>query len=303
MSARAASRASATSVGGPPAGRPGEVRLPATVATVIALTLYATLPNQLLGAASFAVAGLLMLLLIPIVAANPTRMTRKDRWLRVLSLVFAVLVLLANAAAFTSLVHALVSGHAHSGDSLLLAALQVWLVNIIGFGLLYWELDRGGPVTRSTSPRSKLPAADWRFSQDENDDASDEVALGAAKAADWRPRFVDYLYLSTTNSTAFSPTDTMPTRSPREASDECRVDRSASCVNPRHCPRRQPPALRYADAAPSRHLLRVTVSLEDARHGDGSGAGVTAAYYCVASVTSARSAVRADWSPAVDTAE
>ena len=210
MSARSASKRSAPSVGGPPRGRPGEVRLPATVATVFALALYATLPNQLLGAARFVVAGLLMVLLIPLVAANPTRLTRQNRWLRLLSMAFSVLVLLANTAAFVTLVHALVSGHAHSGASLLLAALQVWLVNIIGFGLVYWELDRGGPVTRSMSPRSQLPAADWRFSQDENDDASDEVARGAAKAADWRPRFVDYLYLSTTNSTAFSPTDTMP---------------------------------------------------------------------------------------------
>ena len=28
----------------------------------------------------------------------------------------------------------------------------------------------------------------------------------------WRPMFVDYLYLSFTNCTAFSPTDTMPVR-------------------------------------------------------------------------------------------
>jgi hypothetical protein len=27
---------------------------------------------------------------------------------------------------------------------------------------------------------------------------------------DWRPQFIDYLYVSLTNSTAFSPTDTMP---------------------------------------------------------------------------------------------
>ena len=26
----------------------------------------------------------------------------------------------------------------------------------------------------------------------------------------WRPRFVDYVYVSLTNATAFSPTDTMP---------------------------------------------------------------------------------------------
>jgi hypothetical protein len=27
---------------------------------------------------------------------------------------------------------------------------------------------------------------------------------------DWRPMFLDYLYVSLTNATAFSPTDTMP---------------------------------------------------------------------------------------------
>ncbi|HTR71980.1 MAG TPA: hypothetical protein VMG80_00150, partial [Solirubrobacteraceae bacterium] len=26
----------------------------------------------------------------------------------------------------------------------------------------------------------------------------------------WRPTFIDYLYVSLTNATAFSPTDTMP---------------------------------------------------------------------------------------------
>jgi hypothetical protein len=187
------------------------VRLPATIATVVAIGLYTTLPNQLLGVARYVVAGFLTLLLIALVAANPVRMTREDRRLRLLSLAFAVLVLLANTAAFITLVDKLVTGHAHSGTWLLTAALQVWLVNIIGFGLLYWELDRGGPVVRScTKKRADLPVADWRFSQDEDDDASPEVARTASKTADWRPRFIDYLYLSTTNSTAFSPTDTMP---------------------------------------------------------------------------------------------
>jgi hypothetical protein len=168
------------------------------------------LPDQMLGVARYAVTGLLAVLLVPLVAANPHRMTRKDRWLRVSSLSFAVLVLLANTAAFLTLVNELVSGDAQSGTLLLLAALQVWLVNIVAFGLLYWELDRGGPVIRSTAPRAQLPPADWRFSQDEDDGTSSEVARRAAKASDWRPRFVDYIYMSTTNSTAFSPTDTMP---------------------------------------------------------------------------------------------
>ena len=88
--------------------------------------------------------------------------------------------------------------------------MQVWLTNVIGFGLLFWELDRGGPVTRREAPRDKLPPADWRFSQDENDDAVTEVAVGASAKSGWIPTFLDYLYLSLTNSSAFSPTDTMP---------------------------------------------------------------------------------------------
>ena len=45
-----------------------------------------------------------------------------------------------------------------------LQALQVWLTNIIVFGLAYWELDRGGPVARTQEPRAQLPPADFRFS-------------------------------------------------------------------------------------------------------------------------------------------
>ena len=37
-----------------------------------------------------------------------------------------------------------------------------------------------------------------------------EVARGLSKTADWVPTLLDYLYLSITNSSAFSPTDTMP---------------------------------------------------------------------------------------------
>ena len=59
-------------------------------------------------------------------------------------------------------------------------------------------------------PRERLPLADFRFSHDENDDNVIEVSAGCSIKADWIPTFVDYLYLSTTNSSAFSPTDTMP---------------------------------------------------------------------------------------------
>ncbi|WP_217180481.1 hypothetical protein [Nakamurella multipartita] len=91
-----------------------------------------------------------------------------------------------------------------------MAALQVWATNVIAFGLIYWELDRGGPVSRTQKARAELPLADFRFTQDETQDTVVEVSAGSSVKADWISTFVDYLYLSTTNSSAFSPTDTMP---------------------------------------------------------------------------------------------
>ena len=140
---------------------------------------------------------------------NPVRMVRQTRWSRVVATVLAAIVIVTNLVALGILIGQLLTP-SPSAPSLLLAAMQVWLTNVIGFGLLYWELDRGGPVARRTKDRSDLPPADWRFSQDENDDAVTEVAVGSSEKSGWMPIFVDYLYLSLTNSSAFSPTDTMP---------------------------------------------------------------------------------------------
>jgi len=71
---------------------------------------------------------------------------------------------------------------------------------MVVFGLLYWELDRGGPLGR-VGARPSSPYADLLFPQDTAPDIA---------PADWRPDFLDYLFVSMTSSTAFSPTDTMP---------------------------------------------------------------------------------------------
>jgi len=69
---------------------------------------------------------------------------------------------------------------------------------VIAFGLCYWGLDRGGPVKR-LQPDS--PSPDFQFPQMENPQL---VAPG------WYPELIDYIYVSFTNSIAFSPTDAMP---------------------------------------------------------------------------------------------
>lgn len=190
--------------------RRGEARLPAAVATLVAIALYLALPEQLLVGPRFVVPALEIVLLVPLIAINPRRVTRQTRFSRTVSLTLVVVIGVTNLVALALLIHDLVAGSADSGQALLLGALQVWLTNVIAFGLVYWELDRGGPVKRTQAGRADLPLADFRFSQDENDDAVEEVAAGSSVKSDWVPTLLDYLYVSVTNSTAFSPTDTMP---------------------------------------------------------------------------------------------
>ncbi|MEU3861745.1 hypothetical protein AB0F03_31015 [Streptomyces sp. NPDC028722] len=190
--------------------RRGEARLSAVIATLAAVVLYLALPQRLLIAPRYVLPALELLLLVPLVAINPKRLTRQTRTFRALSLTLVGVIAASNLVALGLLIHELVYADVKDGRGLLVAALQVWLTNIIVFGLAYWELDRGGPVSRTQLPRDALPLADFRFPQDENDDAVQEVADGASRSSDWVPTLTDYLYVSVTNSTAFSPTDTMP---------------------------------------------------------------------------------------------
>lgn len=187
----------------------GENRLPPATAVVVAGLTYALLPATLLFMPRFVIPAVEIVLLVALIATNPRRMTRETRWSRIASVALASVVIVTNMAALGMLVVALTRASTPGGP-LLVAAMQVWLTNVIGFGLLYWELDRGGPVARRTIPRDNIQPADWRFSHDENKDTVAEVAVTASEKSGWIPTFVDYLYLSLTNSSAFSPTDTMP---------------------------------------------------------------------------------------------
>jgi hypothetical protein len=176
---------------------------------VAALVVYALLPNSVQFLGRFVIPGVEVLLLVALVVTNPRRITRQTQWSRAVSIGLAVIVIVSNLLALGLLIPEL-SNKAPSGENLLVAAMQIWVTNVIGFALLYWELDRGGPVARRNKPRVDMLAADWRFSQDENEDAVSEVSRTSSEVSGWVPVFIDFLYLSLTNSSAFSPTDTMP---------------------------------------------------------------------------------------------
>lgn len=187
-----------------------EHRWPAIIALIVALVLYGTLPSSFLPELRWVVLGIGVVLLIPLVAINPLRFNTQTKWSRILSLGQTILLLVANQVALVQLIIQLVTGSKDDGPTLLLAALQVWVTNVIVYALLYWEIDRGGPVRRTTEKRSDLPLADFRFPQDEDHDAVEEVAQRSSMKSDWTASFVDYLYFSGSNSMAFSATDTMP---------------------------------------------------------------------------------------------
>jgi hypothetical protein len=86
----------------------------------------------------------------------------------------------------------------HNAFSLLSSSVAIWVVNLLMFSLLYWQLDRGGPRAR-VSGKNVRP--DWVFPQ---------PAAPEDLPADWRPMFLDYLYLGYNTATAFTPTDALP---------------------------------------------------------------------------------------------
>lgn len=177
----------------------GEHRWPAALAVLAAMGLQLALPAKLALQPPWLLPGIEVVLLAILAVAEPGRVSRESSVLRALGLAVVALASVATAWSANLLVAAIVTGR--GGDSparLLAGGGAIWLTNVIVFALWDWELDRGGPAARANARRVH---PDFLFAQ-----------MTAPRLArhDWRPGFVDYLYLSFTNATAFSPTDTLP---------------------------------------------------------------------------------------------
>jgi hypothetical protein len=170
------------------------------VALVAAILLYATLPDRVIPGPRIVVPALESVLFVALASLSPRRHHSAFRHVRALGMVLVGLVSAANVATLVLLTNELLHGRQAGGRDLVVAAIQIWLTNVIAFGFWYWELDRGGPVARMQPIRQhRLP--DFLFQQ---------MSSPKWSPPSWRPLFVDYLYVSFTNATAFSPTDTMP---------------------------------------------------------------------------------------------
>ena len=177
---------------------------PARVAILATTGLYLTLPDRLTIGPTWLPPALEVVLVASLTAMAPVRHVREVAAQRLISLALIGIINLTNVGPLVLLIAALLhhgvamQGRPLDGQTLLLAALEIWCTNILVFALWYWDLDRGGPIERG---RSTHREPDFLFPQ---------MATPGCTKPDWNPHFVDYLYVSFTNATAFSPTDTLP---------------------------------------------------------------------------------------------
>jgi uncharacterized membrane protein len=177
----------------------GEHRWPAALAVLCAIALQFAVGSSLAFRPYWLLPAIELALLVVVVAMNPMRINRESRVLRGFSLALVAAAGLATAWSALRLVWSLLHGQgSDQPTALLLTGGAIWLTNVIVFALAYWEFDGGGPAARANAGH-RYPA--FLFPQ---------MTVAELTPPDWEPSFVDYLYVSFTNATAFSPTDTMP---------------------------------------------------------------------------------------------
>jgi hypothetical protein len=169
-------------------------------AVVAAIVLTYLMPDEVRVGPNWLLPAVEGALLLALIVADPGAISRRSRLLRTSSIALVLVLVLSALWATGELIDDLIHGGSvtNSADALLEAGSTVWASNIIAFALLYWDLDGGGAAARALQPSRRV---DLAFPQ--------EINPGLA-APDWRPRFIDYLYLGFTNATALSPTDVMP---------------------------------------------------------------------------------------------
>jgi len=177
----------------------GEHRVPVALAIIVLILLQTNLGNDLVFQPWYLMPSLEVALLVVLLFASPTRITRESAILRVLGLALVGVASVATLWSCFRLAQGLVTGAlGDDATELLRSALLVWSTNVIVAALWYWEFDRGGPAARANA---RNPYPDFLFPQ---------MTAPDLARKDWEPTFPDYLYLSFTNTTAFSPTDILP---------------------------------------------------------------------------------------------
>jgi hypothetical protein len=176
-----------------------ENRLPVLVAILVAMALQLTISARYGLRPRWILPSLELVLLVILTVLNPIRLTRSPWLSRRVSIALVAAISIDNAASSALLVYNIIAGRSGKEAAPLLGSgTAIYVTNIIAYGIWYWLFDRGGPFARH---EGRHPNPSFLFPQ---------MTMGKLAPKNWVPRFPDYLYVSFTNATAFSPTDTMP---------------------------------------------------------------------------------------------
>jgi hypothetical protein len=177
-----------------------ESRWPPALAIVVVLCLLAAIPGHVHVLPVWVSYLSAVALVAPMVAIALTR--GNTRWLGIerTMIILLAAVYVANTVAELADMIGVITLHPSGSNafSLLSSAVAIWAANVLTFSLLYWQIDRRGPYGRANKLSVK---PDWVFPQ---------PATPEDLPPDWRPVFLDYLYLGYNTATAFSPTDALP---------------------------------------------------------------------------------------------
>jgi uncharacterized membrane protein len=140
--------------------------------------------------------------LAAVLIRDPGRIDRRTRAARRTTIALITLMTIGTLGSLSVLMLNILDPEFQVADStaLLGRGAALWVTNVLVFSLWFWELDRGGAAERAAGS-GILPSFGFP-----------EEAMPELVAKGWMPRYPDYLYLSYTNATAFSPTDTLPVR-------------------------------------------------------------------------------------------
>lgn len=169
----------------------------AQLVLLLAVILQFTIPHELRVGNRYIVAIIELILIGCIGVTAPKRHLSFKNFNRSIATLLIAVVSLANVSSLILVINGLLNGSDVPGKSLVAAAFAIFITNIIAFGLWYWELDSPGLTglrNHKDSPKFQFP------------NMQDEIV----RIEKWEPTFFDYLYVSITNASAFSPTDTMP---------------------------------------------------------------------------------------------
>jgi uncharacterized membrane protein len=169
----------------------------AQLVLLLAVILQFTIPKELRWGDSYTIAIIELILVGTIGITAPKRHISFKSINRTIAVLLITVISFANLSSLGLVINGLLNGGDIPGKKLVIAAFAIFITNIIVFTLLYWEIDSPGLTgvrKHEAQPKFDFPQMESKLKESEG----------------WEPTFSDYLYVSITNASAFSPTDTMP---------------------------------------------------------------------------------------------